>query len=59
MKKSFLLFLVTILLPMVVSADDTVEIDGIYYNLVSKDKVAEVTKRQMVIILGILLFQKR
>ena len=40
MKKLFL-FLLTILLPMVASAD-AVEIDGIYYNLISKAKVAEV-----------------
>ncbi len=42
MKKLLLLF-VLILLPLVASAD-VVEIDGIYYNLVSKAKVAEVTK---------------
>ena len=30
-------------MPMMVNAD-TVEIDGIYYNLVSADKIAEVTK---------------
>ena len=42
MKKQLLL-LVMILLPMVASAD-AVEIDGIYYNLVSKTKNAEVTK---------------
>ncbi len=41
MKKSLLL-LVLMLLPMVASAD-AVEIDGIYYNLVSKAKAAEVT----------------
>ena len=46
MKKQLLLLLVMILLPMVVSADP-VEINGIYYNLISKgeDKVAEVTSR--------------
>ena len=38
MKKQ-LLILVMALLPMVASAD-AVEIDGIYYNLVSKAKVA-------------------
>ncbi len=42
MKKHFLFFLL-MLLPMVASAD-AVEIDGIYYNLVSKAKAAEVTK---------------
>ena len=41
MKKQ-LLFLVMILLPMVASAD-AVEIDGIYYNLITKVKTAEVT----------------
>ncbi len=41
MKKQILLF-VMMLLPMVASAD-AVEIDGIYYNLVSKVKEAEVT----------------
>ena len=32
------------LLPMVVSAGDVVEVDGIYYNLIEKSKEAEVTK---------------
>ena len=41
MKKQLLLILMT-LLPMVASAD-AVEINGIYYNLVSKIKEAEVT----------------
>ena len=40
--KKLLLFLVTMMLPMVASAN-AVEIDGIYYNLVSKVKAAEVT----------------
>lgn len=40
--KKLLLLLANILLPMVASAD-AVEIDGIYYNLISKGKVAEVT----------------
>ena len=40
MKKLFL-FLVTILLPLVAIAD-AVEIDGIYYNVIVKGKVAEV-----------------
>ena len=42
MKKQLLL-LAMILLPLVASAD-AVEIDGIYYNLVSKIQEAEVTK---------------
>ena len=41
MKKQLLLF-VMILLPLVASAD-AVEIDGIYYNLITKAKGAEVT----------------
>ena len=41
MKKLFTLFLLT-LLPLMASAD-AVEIDGIYYNLIAKGKVAEVT----------------
>jgi len=41
MKKQ-LLILVMMLLPMVASAD-AVEIDGIYYNLITKGKAAEVT----------------
>ena len=40
--KTFLLSLLTILLPFVANAD-AVEIDGIYYNLVKKAKIAEVT----------------
>ena len=43
MKKQLLLIVMT-LLPMVAMADP-VEIDGIYYNLVSKVKQAEVTKK--------------
>ena len=43
MKKQLLLLVMT-LLPMVAMADP-VEIDGIYYNLVSKAKQAEVTKK--------------
>lgn len=42
MKKLLLLFMM-ILLPMVASAD-AVEIDGIYYNLITKGKVAEVAQ---------------
>ena len=41
MKKIFILFVLT-LVPMLASADK-VEIDGIYYNLVNKAKLAEVT----------------
>ena len=41
MKKSFLFFIL-MLMPLMASADP-VEIDGIYYNLVSKVKTAEVT----------------
>lgn len=41
MKKLFL-SLLTILLPLVAFAD-AVEIDGIYYNLITKAKEAEVT----------------
>lgn len=42
MKKQLLLFVLT-LLPMLASAD-AVEIDGIYYNLTKKAKIAEVTQ---------------
>ena len=42
MKKQLVLLLVMILLPMVANAD-AVEINGIYYNLIEKGKVAEVT----------------
>ena len=41
--KKHLLLLFTALLPLVASAQTTVEIDGIWYNLVSMAKVAEVT----------------
>lgn len=41
MKKN-LLFLLLAILPMVASADP-VEIDGIYYNLITENKTAEVT----------------
>ena len=41
MKKQLLL-LVMMLLPMMAMAD-AVEIDGIYYNLITKGKIAEVT----------------
>ena len=43
MKKQLLL-LVMMLLPMVASAD-AIEIDGIWYNLISKAKIAEVTEK--------------
>ena len=42
MKKIFILYLL-MFLPLLASADP-VEIDGIYYNLVTKAKIAEVTK---------------
>ena len=42
MKKYFLLLILAALLPMVANAD-AVEIDGIYYNLIIKGNVAEVT----------------
>ena len=42
--KKILLLLVVVLLPMVVSADSVV-INGIYYNLISKVNVAEVTSK--------------
>ena len=42
MKKLFLL-LAMMVLPIVASAD-AVEIDGIYYNLITKGQVAEVTE---------------
>ena len=44
MKKQLLL-LVMILLPMMAMAADSVEIDGIWYHLVSKTKTAEVAKK--------------
>ena len=40
--KKHLLFLLLMLLPMVAIAD-AVEINGIYYNLLTKGKIAEVT----------------
>ena len=42
MKKLSFLFAL-LLLPLAASADDAVEIDGIYYNLITKAKQAEVT----------------
>ena len=41
--KKHLLFLFAALLPLLASAQTKVEIDGIWYNLVSKAKQAEVT----------------
>ena len=42
--KKLLLFIFTLLLPLVANADAyNVKIDGIYYNLFDKDKTAEVT----------------
>jgi len=41
--KKLLFTFVTILLPILASAQDAVEIDGIYYNLITKGNVAEVT----------------
>lgn len=38
-----LLFLIFMVMPIVADAE-TVEVDGIYYNLISKGKIAEVTK---------------
>ena len=43
MKQTFLFLFALLLLPLTASADDAVEIDGIYYNLITKAKVAEVT----------------
>ena len=43
MKKTIILLLAMFLLPMMASAD-SVEIDGIWYNLITKGKVAEVVK---------------
>ena len=43
MKKKLSLLLLALLLPML-ACDDAVEINGLYYNLISKAKVAEVTK---------------
>ena len=46
MKRTKLLLLIlAILMPMIASADAVeIKIDGIYYNLVSNDKTAEVTE---------------
>ena len=42
--KNYLLFLAVFVMPMAACAQDAVEIDGIYYNLSSKNQTAEVTK---------------
>jgi len=42
MKKQLLILLM--LMPMMANADDPVEINGIWYNLIDKARVAEVTK---------------
>ena len=42
MKKQFLILLM--LMPLMANADDPVEINGIWYNLITKARVAEVTK---------------
>ena len=42
--RRFLLALAAMMLPFVLSAE-TVEIDGIYYNLITKGQVAEVVKK--------------
>jgi hypothetical protein len=44
MKKQIITLIILALLPLVASAD-AVEIGGIYYNLVSKAQVAEVTNK--------------
>ena len=41
--KKVLFTIAMVLLPMLASAQDAVEIDGIYYNLITKGKAAEVT----------------
>jgi len=42
MKKQLLILLM--LMPLMASADDPVEINDIWYNLIAKGRVAEVTK---------------
>jgi len=42
MKKQLLILLM--LMPLMANADDPVEINGIWYNLITKARVAEVTK---------------
>ena len=44
MKKYFTLILLA-LLPIVANAQDPVEIDGIWYNLIPKGRIAEVTRK--------------
>ena len=43
MKKLLLLLLIVMAVPMTMMADDPVEINGIYYNLITKAKIAKVT----------------
>lgn len=43
MKKLLLLLLIVLAVPVTIMADDPVEIDGIYYNLITKAKIANVT----------------
>lgn len=43
MKKLLLLLLIVMAVPVTMMADDPVEIDGIYYNLITKAKIANVT----------------
>lgn len=46
--KKLLLFIFTLLLPLVANADAyNVKIDGIYYNLFDKDKTAEVASNRL------------
>lgn len=44
MKKLLLLLLIVMAVPMTMMADDPVEINGIYYNLITKAKIAKVTR---------------
>lgn len=44
MKKLLLLLLIVLAVPVTIMADDPVEIDGIYYNLITKAKIAKVTR---------------
>ena len=44
--KQVLLSIILMIVPMLASAQDVVKIDGIYYNLITKAKIAEVTKHE-------------
>ena len=44
MKKLLLLLLIVMAVPVTMMADDPVEINGIYYNLITKAKIAKVTR---------------